>query len=103
MADLLIKGMGLPKGNDVLIVDCAGTITRFNKWSEKSEALNPFEFKAVELPNHGRLGDLDMLKEEVSDLRLEKKLKNGATQVIELGELFGKFIDDAPTIVEAST
>ena len=98
--DLLIKGMYMPKGDEILRLEILpnGQVNRIIGWaiSEKRDA------KAIELPPHGRLGDLDALKEEVSDLRLEKKLKNGATQVIELGELFGKFIDDAPTIVEAS-
>ena len=58
--------------------------------------------KAIELPSHGRLGDLDALKNSVADMRMEKPLRNGAKQVIEIGELFGRIIDDAPTIVEAT-
>ena len=56
----------------------------------------------VALPDHGRLGDLDALKNSVADMRMEKLLRNGAKQVIEIGELFGRIIDDAPTVVEAT-
>ena len=57
----------------------------------------------VELPTpHGRLGDLDALKNSVTDMRMEKPLRNGAKQVIEIGKLFGQIIDDAETIVEAT-
>ena len=56
-----------------------------------------------EIPDkYGRLIDADAFKNSVADMRMEKPLRNGAKQVIEIGELFGRIIDDAPTIVEAT-
>lgn len=57
MADILIKGIDMPKGNNVLIVDSAGTINILNKWTGKREAINPLKVKAIELPTHGDLID----------------------------------------------
>ena len=56
-----------------------------------------------EIPDkHGRLIDADAFKNNVADMRMEKPLRNGAKQVIEIGGLFGRIIDEAPTIVEAT-
>jgi len=80
--DLLIKGFGLPKNghNSFLIVTVDGDVyEKTGNRQEDEKIVAHYELlkgvKAIELPPHGRLGDLDALKEEVSDLRLEKKLK----------------------------
>ena len=40
----------MPKGNNVLIVDSAGTITKLNTWTGKKEATDPLKVKAIEVP-----------------------------------------------------
>ena len=94
MADLLIKGMEMPKGNNVLVVDSAGTITKVNRWPEKVEATDPFSVKAVALPEHGRLIDADALKKHMTDLLRHDYVFD------EVG-CFG-LVKDAPTVLEAS-
>ena len=59
MAEILIKNMEMPRGNNVLVVDSAGTITKVNRWTGKAEATDPLSVKAVALPEHGRLLDAD--------------------------------------------
>jgi len=49
--DILIKGIDLPRGNNVLVVDSAGTITKVNRWTGKVEATDPFSVKAIEAGN----------------------------------------------------
>lgn len=64
--DILIKGLEMPKGNDVLIVDSAGTITKFDRWTGKAEATDPFKVKAIELPPHGELVNLSAVYEAIN-------------------------------------
>ena len=102
MPDILIKNMEMPKQMESPI-----TITIFKNGSVW---MNDVTFgkgklpnaKAVALPEHGRLIDADAFKNNVADMRMEKPLRNGAKQVIEIGGLFGRIIDEAPTIVEAT-
>ena len=98
--DILIKNMEMPKGNNVLVVDSAGTITKVNRWTGKVEATDPFSVNAVELLEHGRLIDADVFWK-----RLQKQ-----TMVLwgEKSKAYQYFLDvmdmikSAPTIVEAS-
>lgn len=53
--DILIKNMEMPRGNNVLVVDSAGTITKVNRWTGKAEATDPLSVKAVALPEHDDL------------------------------------------------
>jgi len=101
--DLLIKGIGLPKGNMILIIDSAGCIRCEDTYTEKSEALNPFEFKAVELPPHGELIDR---QESLKEMRKTMKCdlcphRNDECSWCSLNE-WQDVIRYAPTIVEAS-
>lgn len=99
--DILIKNMEMPldeKHSVVLVFGKDG----FEEARDSYSALKIEGITAVALPSHGRLGDLDALKNSVADMRMEKPLRNGAKQVIEIGELFGRIIDDAPVIVEAT-
>lgn len=92
--DILIKGMEMPRGNNVLVVDSAGTITKVNRWTGKVEATDPFSVKAVALPEHGDLVDRSFLK--------------GASYEIirfsdeEANNMFLELIDNAPTILETN-
>ena len=94
--DILIKGIEMPKNGDVLKLYLSDGYVGY----QDEEGLH--KSNEVELPEHGRLGDLDALKNSVADMRMEKPLRNGAKQVIEIGELFGRIIDDAPTVLEAN-
>ena len=77
MADILIKGMEMSKGDIplVLIIMSDGTVEEI----DDSDEINATDAKAIELPPHGRLIDAD-----------------------ELPILYPS-IENAPTIVEAST
>ena len=89
--DILIKNMEMPKGNNVLVVDSAGTITKVNRWTGKVEATDPFSVKAIELPEHGDLKDeTDIIH------RIEKIAYADLAQDI-IGEILA-----LPTIVEAT-
>ena len=108
--DILIKGMEMPKScNGCKLATHYFTNTHkvrcfINAEMREAEDIEsrPSWCPLVELPEHGRLIDADALKNSVADMRMEKPLRNGAKQVIEIGELFGRIIDDAPTIVEAN-
>ena len=92
MSDILIKGMEMPRGNNVLVVDSAGTITKVNRWTGKVEATDPFSVKAVALPEHGDLIDRNELPLTwITDHKLD-----GHT-VVEFED-----VKNAPVIVEAS-
>lgn len=88
MADILIKNFKMPK-------DCKDCCRLgFSRCpSETSDSLipsdsgRPIGCPLVEVPPHGRLGDLD---------KLAKRAEN------RYGADFREFIKDAPTIVEAS-
>ena len=59
---ILIKGMEMPKHGDVLVV------REYNgKTYIKHEGHLGFEGRLIELPPHGRLGDLDALYAEISN------------------------------------
>ena len=90
MADILIKGMELPKeGHYFLEVFYDGEIRRC---SNPLEGFSNTEATAIELPPHGRLVDADVLPiVGITDYKLE-----GHT-VIEYEDL-----QNAPTVVEAS-
>lgn len=68
------------------------------EWAERRYGTCPI----VEVPPHGRLIDADCFLTETKDVRLERPIKNNGTEIIELGELFAEFINNAPTIIEAS-
>ena len=85
--DLLIKGMRLPKKGQYIeiVIDETGETSYENVIYGCSRiGYSKHQFKAIELPPHGRLGDLDALEELAFD--------DGSYLLIH----------NAPTIVEAS-
>lgn len=68
MAEILIKNIEMPRGNNVLVVDSAGTITKVNRWTGKVEVTDPFSVKAVALPSHGDLIDRGLVQEVLAQL-----------------------------------
>lgn len=101
MADVLVKGMKMPKScgrcdlcvlsNDKLTLFCIRLGKRF-RWSlvEKRQEDCPL----VALPEHGRLIDADDLKKRMTDLLRHDYVFD------EVG-CFG-LVKDAPTVLEAS-
>jgi hypothetical protein len=83
MADILIRGMEMPEGDNkisiIIFSNGKVSLAHDKKYAEYAEA--------VPLPEgHGRLGDLDALQEEFKKSHDGKKLM---------------LIDTAPTIIEA--
>lgn len=91
--DILIKNVKMPRGNNVLVVDSAGTITKVNRWTGKVEATDPFSVKAVALPEHGRLCDLDYL--------IEHETYNIEQALFDTDEVL-EDLKNTPVIVEAN-
>ncbi len=98
MSDILIKDMEMPKGNDVLIVDSAGTIAKLDTWTGKREAINPLKVKAIELPPHGRLVDIDQLIRKFRLWGLASVRRNN----VETADLL-EDITETDIVLEAST
>lgn len=110
MAEILIKNMEMPKSclgelngkNDCPIVGICG-IFKATPFKEKENIVWEQRLKdcpLVELPPHGRLGDLD----EISDKLLGKGLTRffvREKRYLTIGDA-RKIIENAPVIVEAS-
>ena len=93
MADILIKGMEMPKeGHYYLEIFCDGEIRRLDNISE---GFRDTEATAVALPPHGRL---------ISDTDVKALLRSGLSldSDSDMDYVCG-LIDGLPTIVEAST
>lgn len=93
MSDILIKGMGMPKDNDYLhlIIQNGKVHTAISCGHLTTDELNVAE--AVELPPHGRLGDLDKMR---SDFEVISK------DYPEGWKLVSGIIDRTPTVLEAT-
>ena len=95
---ILIPGMKMPKnGVLVLKIDTKGNVC--------TTARNDFKkYKAIELPPHGRLGDLDALSKSLDKLcdriceysKAQRKVMCGSCP---LGDDFAVVEDDALTII----
>ena len=95
MADILIKGLALPKKGEVMkLYLCSDGDVGF------SEDGKPYKTTAIELPEHGRLTDADalsnrLLGEGIGNLLIHRK------QRLTVGDV-RTILENAPTIVEAS-
>ena len=99
MADLLIKGMEMPKDDILRIEICPnGQVNRIIGWaiSEKKNA------KAIELPPHGRLIDCDVLCKALLEAwhTSDKKAEAVISEVI--SSVITPLVSMIPTVVEAS-
>lgn len=100
--DILIKNMEMPKGDDdVKIIICSdGSVHRIIGWaiSEKIKA------KAIEVPPHGRLKDVDAFIEQNKE-GFEEPLMQGEDLIgvrkIPM-DAVSRALDAAPTVLEAS-
>ena len=99
MADILIKGMELPKdGHYYLEVFTDGEIRRCDN---VAEGFVNTDSEAIALPEHGRLGDLDEMISDC-DKMAEYCKKNGNMNGYDKWQRFSAYIDEAPVIVEAT-
>ena len=91
MAEILLTGIEMPKGEDdvKLIINSDGSVHRIIGWaiSEKLEA------KAIEVPPHGRLGDVAKFVEDII---------NSKTLKYEFTTLLRQLAKNAPIVIEAS-
>ena len=94
MADILIKNMEMPKtGNLVVCISSDGTVTVPYDYTLHFETPVP-QTKAIELPPHGRLVNLDDVYEAINREIVPKG--------IFLSDFYKAFAD-IPTVLEAST
>lgn len=110
MSEILIKNMALPKqGWKRLILLPDGEVREIGG----DEAVMATDARAVEIPPHGRLGDLDLMKEDFDEsLRATRQLVDldsdspfyGLQQrdLANADKLVNGLIDRTPTVLEAS-
>ena len=90
---VLIKGIELPEKVQVLELHSDGKV-----FTRKGYLVG----EAVELPDkHGRLGDLDELRDKLQNLADDDWNANTTTTWSEAFNECADMVDDAPTIVEA--
>lgn len=99
MADLVIRGMDIPKRDEILV---------FDEWHGKMYArstanLGTKSYEVVSLPEgHGRLGDLDKLEDAFIRYYLEQERNNNLVfAAVEIKQRAAYMIGDWPTIVPA--
>lgn len=94
---VLIEGMEMPKPGQIVLVEIDENGDVFAAYDGGRTKLT--QHKAVPVPPHGRLGDLDRLAKEVEDMAKEFPLDSiGAERY----RLFAEFIKAAPTVIQAS-
>lgn len=103
MAEILITGVEMPVGNNVLLVDSAGTITKLDLWKGTREATDPFSAKARELPAHGELLNRDnilfLLQAEALGIDPKDKDFEGIKRGLLLAR---KAVNEAVSVIPAS-
>lgn len=109
--DILIKGLEIPNScidpktshGCFCLLHCKVGRQRVN--DGKSLSGRPFECPLIPVPEHGRLGDLDAIRESLSSEcpchGCEKFFVEGACMNCQW-DRFVKLIDDAPTVLEAT-
>lgn len=100
MADLLIKGLEMPKGDLALwiIVHKDGTVEYLD--DNKYEGYKTLRNAAVTVPPHGRLIDADALEDDDPDV-CNSFMRDGYVESCEWGYSHEQ-IKNAPTIIPAS-
>lgn len=87
---ILIEGMNMPKGGPMIVAIRPDGMVE--------DVMGCYVGKAISVPPHGRLGDLDRLAKEVKDMAKEFPPDSiGAERY----RLFMEFIKTAPTIIPA--
>lgn len=101
MSDIVIRGIGMPKDKQYSL-----TIFPNGRVIQHWDGVVFGETKAIELPQHGRLGDLDKLLPESGYDPMMFKPKYGGDHRTQYKTLMGYeilgIVEDAPIILEAS-
>ena len=93
---VLIRGMEMPKNGETITITICGDGLVFEEWKEPGSV-----FKAVPVPEHGRLIDADVLleREWVHDYKYEGD--PGKIKIyVEIDDIVSA-VEDAPTIIPA--
>lgn len=101
MSDLLIKNMEMPKPGQIVLVEIDENGDVFAAYDGGRTKLT--QYKAVPVPPHGRLGDLDELAKQIEHDRYHHTHTDGLAvrhHIAEYGH-FLKKIADTPTIIPA--
>lgn len=110
MAEILIKGMEMPKKDDIVIMtlDSTGKVNVFGRRllsllspQAKIHGLRVAETEAVALPEHGRLGDLDKVATRMHN-NAESCRKNGEYEKAEIWQNAEQEVRLQGTILEPS-
>ena len=97
--DILIKGVKMPKKGQylqILIAENGEMSYEHVYYNSPSAGFKLHKSKAVALPSHGRLIDVDEFKASIHMNHLDKFATNRDVQVLY------KLLNNAPTIVEAN-
>lgn len=102
---LMIHGVSMPKDNQVLLIDPLGNARLFRGQEVPVTKTGLFVGKAVELPPHGRLGDLDALaakdNADYEDAMASIADVSSRSIVCLIHYAAQKMIAEAPTIIPA--
>ena len=105
MSELLIKGIKMPNKRhflQILIAENGDLSYEDACYNFPRTGFILHESKAIEVPPHGRLGDLDALAEHIKDVYCKDcKRSKVMCKACEYGDILDE-IEDAPTIIEAS-
>lgn len=106
MAEILIKGMEMPKTCRRCIEMGIPVRCRVMKQEAVTAVMSGFERPSdcplVEVPPHGRLGDMDALVSNIKNVYCKDcKRSKVMCKACEYGDILDE-IEDAPTIIEAS-
>ena len=93
---VIVKGMEMPKncGECAFYIDGACYGKGYIDYCSIMDTAKPDDCPLVELPPHGRLGDLDELMTEFMDSDLDHLQRDDWREVIQI-------VADAPTVIEA--
>lgn len=101
MADILIRGMEMPRRREEVFLFAVDSDGKVYGWD--SEELP--RLKAIAIPDHGRLGDLDRLEKRFTPVEAyypteedRRDYDNGRLMIRDIRSA----IKDAPTIIPAS-
>lgn len=93
MSGIYIPGMEMPQPGEAITIFCSGDAHRFIIGMR--EALT--KSKAIPVPPHGRLGDLDAALKKLNRICLPDDLSYTIGH-----DIAKQFLKDAPTIIPAS-
>jgi len=114
MSEILLKNIEFPKEETLtLVITSSGEVYRIPRKYDRNDTVVVTGSKAVELPPHGRLGDLDLMKENFAEsLRITRQQVEldsdspfyGLQQrdLANAEKLVNGLIGRTPTVLEAS-